>query len=251
MYDKKNDFRAKKNREEVIIEIKAGTGGEEASLFVLILSKMYKKFAQRMFWNIKTLSTSNSSYGIKEIKIAFQGHSIYKILKNESGIHRIQRVPPTESKGRIHTSIAYVIVFKKITHEDNQITKNNIRIDSYRGSGSGGQHINTTDSAIRVIHIPTNTIVVQGAKSQHQNKSNCLKILKNRLECLNIKKTREKIRDIKNNQRGNSIRSNKIRTYNYHKNQIIDHRTNFKSYNLYNIVNEGKIENIIKTLFKK
>ena len=232
-----------------IIEIRAGTGGDEATLFAAVLFRMYQRYAEKMGWKFEVLSVSHSSLeGYKEITVSVSGKGAYKFLKYESGVHRVQRIPVTESSGRIHTSAATVAVLPELEDIDLKIDDRDIRIDAYRASGAGGQHVNTTDSAIRVTHIPTGIVVVQSEKSQHQNKTKGLKILRSKLYELEREKKDLERSELRKGQVGSGDRSERIRTYNYPQNRITDHRINLTVCNLEEVVHEGELEQFIEAL---
>ncbi|WPX96842.1 peptide chain release factor 1 [Candidatus Bandiella euplotis] len=232
-----------------IIEIRAGTGGDEAALFAAVLFRMYQKYAEKMGWKFEILSLSDSTLeGYKEAIAQISGKGVYKRLKYESGVHRVQRVPATEANGRIHTSAATVAVLPEAEDIDLKIEEKDIRIDVYRSSGAGGQHVNTTDSAVRITHIPTGIVVVQSEKSQHQNRAKGLKILKSRLYELERSKKDLERSELRKGQVGTGDRSERIRTYNYPRNRVTDHRVNVTMYNLEEVVAEGKLEPFIDAL---
>jgi peptide chain release factor 1 len=232
-----------------IIEIRAGTGGDEAALFAGTLFKMYQKFAENQNWQFEVLSISGIVLeGCKEAMASITGKGVYKKLKYESGVHRVQRVPTTESNGRIHTSAATVAVLPEAEDIDLKINEKDLRIDTYRSSGAGGQHVNTTDSAIRVTHIPTGLVVVQSEKSQHQNKAKALKILKSKLYDIEREKMDKEMSDLRRVQVGGGDRSERIRTYNFPQNRITDHRINMTVYNLEEVLQEAKLDQFIDAL---
>jgi peptide chain release factor 1 len=232
-----------------IIEIRAGTGGDEAALFAGTLFKMYQKYAETQNWQFEVLSISGLVLeGCKEAMASISGKGVYKKLKYESGVHRVQRVPTTESSGRIHTSAATVAVLPEAEDIDLKINEKDLRIDTYRSSGAGGQHVNTTDSAIRVTHIPTGLVIVQSEKSQHQNKAKALKILKSKLYDLEREKNNKEMSDLRRVQIGTGDRSERIRTYNFPQNRITDHRINLTSYNLEEVLQEAKLDQFIDAL---
>ena len=232
-----------------IIEIRAGTGGDEAALFAGTLFRMYQKYAETQNWQFEVLSISGLVLeGCKEAMASISGKGVYKKLKYESGVHRVQRVPTTESSGRIHTSAATVAVLPEAEDIDLKINEKDLRIDTYRSSGAGGQHVNTTDSAIRVTHIPTGLVIVQSEKSQHQNKAKALKILKSKLYDLEREKNNKEMSDLRRVQIGNGDRSERIRTYNFPQNRITDHRINLTSYNLEEVLQEAKLDQFIDAL---
>ena len=232
-----------------IIEIRAGTGGDDAALFAGTLFRMYQKYAEIQNWQFEVLSISGLVLeGCKEAMASISGKGVYKRLKYESGVHRVQRVPTTESSGRIHTSAATVAVLPEAEDIDLKINEKDLRIDTYRSSGAGGQHVNTTDSAIRVTHIPTGLVVVQSEKSQHQNKAKALKILKSKLYDIEREKNNKEMSDLRRVQIGNGDRSERIRTYNFPQNRITDHRINLTSYNLEEVLQEAKLDQFIDAL---
>ncbi len=232
-----------------IIEIRAGTGGDEAALFASTLFRMYQKYAENRNWKFEILSVSGIVLeGCKEAMASISGKGVYKRLKFESGVHRVQRVPTTESSGRIHTSAATVAVLPEAEDIDLKINDKDLRIDSYRSSGAGGQHVNTTDSSIRITHIPTGLVVVQSEKSQHQNKAKALKILKSKLYDIEREKQNKEISDLRKVQVGSGDRSERIRTYNFPQNRITDHRINLTTYNLQEAIQESNIDQFIDAL---
>lgn len=236
----------------IIMEIRAGTGGEEASLFAADLFRMYSYFAEKKKWKLEILSNSTSGVkGFKEIIFSITGKSVYGILKYETGVHRVQRIPRTETNGRIHTSTITVAVLPEAEEEDIEIVDKDLKIDTYRASGAGGQHINTTDSAIRITHLPSNLVVTcQDERSQIKNRSKALKILRARLFEKNIK-DKKKAQDLeRKSQIGSGERSEKIRTYNYPQSRVSDHRVQVTLYRLEDFM-EGNIEEITKSLKEK
>lgn len=235
-----------------LIEIRAGTGGDEAALFASTLFKMYQRYSQNKGWKFEILSISDGILdGYREVTASISGKGVFKRIKYESGVHRVQRVPATESNGRIHTSTATVAVLPEAEDIDLKINDNELRIDSYRSSGAGGQHVNTTDSAIRITHIPTGIVVVQSEKSQHQNKAKALKILKSKLYDMEREKYNKEISDLRKIQVGSGDRSERIRTYNYPQSRITDHRINLTVYNLQHILQEGDLDQFIDELISE
>ena len=220
----------------VIIEIRAGTGGDEASLFALDLYKMYQRFAEKNKCKVDVIEeTTTDLGGLKEVVFHLKGDKIFSKLKFESGVHRVQRVPMTESSGRIHTSAATVAVLPEAKE---------IRIDTMRASGAGGQHVNTTDSAVRITHLPTGIVVTSSEKSQHQNRARAMEVLRTRLYDLNIKNQSKAIASQRKSQIGSGDRSERIRTYNFPQGRVTDHRINLTLYKLEAVLN-GNLEEII------
>ncbi|RBP37795.1 peptide chain release factor 1 [Garciella nitratireducens] len=233
----------------VILEIRAGAGGEEAALFAADLLRMYTRYAERQGWKIETMSSNISDNGgVKEIIVLIQGHGVYSRLKYESGVHRVQRIPATESGGRIHTSTATVAVLPEAEDVDIQINQNDLRIDVFRSSGNGGQSVNTTDSAVRITHLPTGMVVsCQDEKSQLKNKEKAMKILKARLLEIEQQKQNEEIAENRKSQVGTGDRSERIRTYNFPQGRITDHRIGLTVYKLEAFL-DGEIDEMIDAL---
>ena len=217
-----------------ILEVRAGTGGEEAALFAAALFRMYQRFAEIQGWKFEILSISETGLnGYKEASANILGRNVFEKLKFESGVHRVQRVPETEASGRIHTSAATVAVLPEAEEVDIQINENDLRIDVFRSSGPGGQSVNTTDSAVRIVHIPTGlTVQQQDEKSQHKNKAKALKVLRSRLYEIERQKRDEERSQSRKGQVGSGDRSERIRTYNYPQGRVTDHRINLTKYNL-------------------
>jgi len=238
-YDKKN----------IIVEIRAGAGGDEAALFVGDLFRMYSHFAENSGWKVEVMNSNPTEMGgFKEIIFSINGKEVYKILKHESGVHRVQRVPLTESSGRIHTSTVTVAILPEAEGVELEINPNDLKIDRFRSTGPGGQSVNTTDSAVRITHIPTGIVVTcQDEKSQHKNKTKALKILRARLLNQLEKEKHDEIAQKRKNQVGTGDRSERIRTYNFPQNRITDHRINLTLHNLKEAL-EGNLENLMNTL---
>jgi peptide chain release factor 1 len=233
----------------IILEIRAGTGGEEAALFVADVFRMYSRYAERHGWRVEIMNSSETGTGgFKEIVASVSGTNVYSKLKYESGAHRVQRVPATESQGRIHTSAVTVAILPEAEEVDVKIDPTEIRVDVFRSSGPGGQSVNTTDSAIRLTHIPTGLVVIcQDEKSQHKNKAKALKVLRSRLLQAAQEETKKAYDDNRKSQVGSGDRSERIRTYNYPQGRITDHRINLTLYNLEQAM-EGHIDDIIDGL---
>jgi len=240
------DINDKKNS---ILEIRAGTGGDEASLFVADLFAMYQKYADLNSWKLEVLSISETGLkGIKEIICDISGHNVFSKLKFESGVHRVQRIPTTESSGRVHTSAATVAVLPEAEEVDIKIEEKDLRIDVFRSSGPGGQSVNTTDSAVRITHLPSGIVVSQqDEKSQHKNKAKALKILRSRILDNEIQEKNRKRSLNRKSQVGSGDRSERIRTYNFPQGRISDHRINLTLYNLAEIL-EGQLDDLITPL---
>ncbi|WP_370088347.1 peptide chain release factor 1 [Ekhidna sp.] len=233
----------------VILEIRAGTGGDEASIFAGDLFRMYKSYAEDQNWNFSVLNFSEGSAGgYKEIVASVEGEDVYAKLKFESGVHRVQRVPATESQGRVHTSAATVAVLPEAEEVDVELNMGDIRKDTFRASGAGGQHINKTESAVRLTHAPSGLVVeCQDGRSQHANYDKALKVLRSRLYEIELQKHNAEISSQRKSMVGSGDRSDKIRTYNYPQGRVTDHRIGLSVFNLPNVMN-GDIEEFIEQL---
>jgi peptide chain release factor 1 len=241
-----------KDSRNTIVEIRAGTGGEEAALFAADLYKMYLKHAEKQGWRVELMNSNPTGMGgFKEIIFLVEGKDVYGKLKYESGVHRVQRVPVTEASGRIHTSAASVAVLPEAEEVEVQIDPEELRVDVFRSSGPGGQSVNTTDSAVRITHLPTNTVVTcQDEKSQLKNKNKALKVLKARLLDKAQREQTEKIAKERKSMVGSGDRSEKIRTYNFPQGRVTDHRIGLTLYKLDDIL-AGGIGEFVEALKKK
>ena len=232
-----------------IIEVRAGTGGDEAALFAADIYRLYTRFAERNGWKYEVMESNSIGIGgFKEIIFSVKGESVYGMMKYESGVHRVQRVPKTETSGRVHTSAATVAVLPEAEEADIQVIDAEIKIDTYRASGAGGQHVNKTESAIRITHIPTGLVVTcQDETSQHKNKAAALKVLRSRLLAAEQEKLAKERAATRRDMVSTGDRSAKIRTYNFPQGRITDHRINFTAYNLEGVM-DGDIYDIIENL---
>lgn len=233
----------------VIIEIRGGAGGDEAALFGADLMRMYTRYAERNNWKTETLSSNITDIGgVKEVSFSLEGKGAYSRLKFESGVHRVQRIPSTESGGRIHTSTVTVAVLPEVEEVEVEINQNDLRIDVFRAGGPGGQCVNTTDSAVRVTHIPTGLVVsCQDEKSQHKNKDKAMKILRSRLFDLMQAQQHDEIANQRKNQVGTGDRSERIRTYNFPQGRVTDHRIGLTLHKL-DMILDGDLDEVIDAL---
>lgn len=233
----------------IVIEIRAGAGGDEASIFAGDLYRMYQRFAEKKKWKMELIDfTDGTSGGYKEIVSTISGEDVYGMMKYESGVHRVQRVPATETQGRVHTSAASVAVLPEMDDVDVEIKDAEIRIDTFCSSGPGGQSVNTTYSAVRITHLPTNIVVsCQDEKSQIKNKDKALKVLRSKLYEIELKKQQDELGAQRKSMVGSGDRSDKIRTYNYPQGRVTDHRIGYTVYNLPNVM-DGNIADFIESL---
>ena len=237
------------DEKNVILEIRAGTGGDEASLFASDILRMYARYAERMRWKMEILDASETGIGgLKEAVALIEGDKVYSRLKHESGVHRVQRVPQTEASGRIHTSAITVAVLPEAEEVDVKIDAKDLRIDTFCSSGPGGQSVNTTYSAVRITHLPTNVVVsMQDEKSQIKNREKAMRVLRSRLQELEEQKQHEAISSERRSMVGSGDRSEKIRTYNFKENRVTDHRIGLTIHQL-NLVMDGALDQIIDGL---
>jgi peptide chain release factor 1 len=237
------------DEKNVILEIRAGTGGDEASLFAADIMRMYSRYSERQGWRVQVLDASESGIGgIKEAILLIEGNRVYSRLKYESGVHRVQRVPQTEASGRIHTSAVTVAVLPEAEEVDIKIDPKDLRIDTFCSSGPGGQSVNTTYSAVRITHLPTNTVVsMQDEKSQIKNREKAMRVLRSRILEMEQDKQHQAIASERRSMVGSGDRSEKIRTYNFKDNRVTDHRIGFTSHQL-NLFMEGEIGELIEAL---
>ena len=236
----------------VIIEIRAGTGGEEAGLFASNLYRMYSRLAQRLNWNLEVINSNSTGIGgLKEITFQVGGDQAYSKLKHESGVHRVQRVPTTESSGRIHTSAATVAVLPEAEEVDVEINQEDLQIDIYHASGHGGQNVQKVSTSVRITHIPTGVVTTcQDERSQHKNKEKALAVLRSRLLAAEIEKQQQEITDNRRSQVGSGDRSERVRTYNFPQGRITDHRIGLTSYNLEQVL-DGDLMEFIEALVQE
>jgi len=237
------------DEKNVIVEIRGAAGGDEANIFAGDLYRMYSKYAESMDWKIEILfAEPKEAGGFSQIEFMVTGDSVYSYMKYESGVHRVQRVPQTESSGRIHTSTATVVVMPEAEEIDFELDMEDVRVDTYCSSGPGGQSVNTTKSAVRVTHVPTNTVAqCQDGKSQHENKASALRILRSRLYDQMLQEKQAKEGEERKSKIGTGDRSEKIRTYNYPQNRVTDHRINLTIQQLDRII-DGRLEPVIEAL---
>ena len=232
-----------------ILEVRAGTGGDEAALFAGDLFRMYQRYAQAHGWKLEIESESEGEMGgYKEIVASIEGDGVFGRLKFESGVHRVQRVPETEAQGRIHTSAATVAVLPEPEDVEIEVNDADIRIDTYRSSGAGGQHVNKTDSAVRITHLPTNIVVTSSEKSQHQNRARAMKVLKARLYEQKREALAAERSESRKSQVGSGDRSERIRTYNFPQGRVTDHRINLTLYNLPKVIAGEALDEVIEPL---
>ncbi len=238
-----------RDAKNIIVEIRQGTGGDEAALFAADLFRMYSRYAEAKRWKVEILSSHETELGgIKELVALISGKMVYSDLKYESGVHRVQRVPETEAHGRIHTSAVTVAILPEAEEVDVEVREDDLKIDTYRASGAGGQHVNTTDSAIRITHIPTGLVVTcQDERSQHKNKAKAMKILRSKLYELEVEEQEREEREARRSQVGSGDRSERIRTYNFPQNRLTDHRIGLTLYKL-DLILEGDLEGVIEAL---
>ncbi|MCX7625367.1 MAG: peptide chain release factor 1 [Candidatus Sumerlaeaceae bacterium] len=237
------------DEKNIIVEIRAGTGGEEAALFAADLFRMYTKYAESKGWKVELLSSNETGLnGFKEVIFAVEGEQVYSRMKFEAGTHRVQRVPETEAQGRIHTSAATVAVLPEAEEVEIDIRPEDLKIDVFRSSGPGGQSVNTTDSAVRVTHLPTGLVVTcQDEKSQHKNKAKALKVLRARLFEIESQRQQRELAETRRKMVGSGDRSERIRTYNFPQNRVTDHRINLTLYCLDRVM-EGELDPLIDAL---
>src|SRR5690349_17381084 len=237
------------DEKNVILEIRAGTGGDEATLFAAEMFRMYDRFAETQRWKVEVLSTSDSPVGgLKEVIALIEGDKVYSRLKYESGVHRVQRVPATEQQGRVHTSAVTVAVLPEAEDVDIKIEPKDLRIDTFCSSGPGGQSVNTTYSAVRITHIPTNTVVsCQDEKSQIKNRDKAMRVLRSRLYEMEMAEQQQKIASERKSQVGSGDRSEKIRTYNFPQNRVTDHRIGLTLHQLPDVL-DGSLDELVQAL---
>ncbi len=237
------------DEKNVVLEVRAGAGGDEAALFAFEMYRMYQRYAEKRGWKLEVLSTNSTGLGgLKEITTLISGDRVFSRLKNEGGVHRVQRVPDTETQGRVHTSTVTVAVLPEAEEVEVNINPNELRIDVMRSGGSGGQSVNTTDSAVRITHLPTNTVVVcQDEKSQHKNKDKAMKILRARLLSAEQEKAHAAESAARRSMVGTGDRSERIRTYNFPQSRCTDHRIGLTVHNLPDIM-QGDLDGVVEAL---
>jgi peptide chain release factor 1 len=237
------------DEKSVILEIRAGTGGEESALFAAELFRMYSKYAEKQGWKIGVIDSNPTGLGgFKEIIASIEGHGVYSRMKHESGVHRVQRVPVTEASGRIHTSAVTIAVLPEAEEVEVEIKESELKIDTFCASGPGGQHVNTTHSAVRITHLPTGIVIsCQDERSQHKNRAKALKVLRSRLYQLAQEEQANSIASTRKNMVGSGDRSEKIRTYNFPQNRFTDHRINLTLYQLDRIM-DGDMDEVLTNL---
>lgn len=248
-----DDVQDSLNDKNVIVEIRAGTGGDEASLFATDLFELYTNYAKKKSWKVNILSQSqNEVGGYKEVVFEINGEGVYGDMKYESGVHRVQRIPKTEKMGRIHTSTVTVAVLPEAEEEDVEIRSDDLRIDTYRSSGAGGQHVNVTDSAVRITYLPENVVVAcQDERSQHKNKAKALQILRSKILASRTEKQQATLARERKTQIGTGERAEKIRTYNWPQDRITDHRIKQNWHGIDKIISEGNLDKIINDIKEK
>src|ERR1017187_6454136 len=237
------------DEKNIVLEIRAGTGGDEAALFAGELFRMYSKYAERRGWRLEVMSSSDTGVGgLKEVTAMIEGRGVYSVLKYESGVHRVQRVPATEASGRVHTSTATVAVLPEAEEVDIQINEKDLRIDTFCSSGPGGQSVNTTYSAVRLTHLPSGLVVSQqDEKSQVKNRAKAMKVLRAGLYEMELRKQQDAIAKERRGQVGTGERSEKIRTYNFKENRVTDHRINFTMHQLTDAL-DGELDELIRQM---
>jgi len=240
----------KNDDKNIYLELRAGAGGDEAALFVADIFRMYSRYAEQVGWRVEIVSTNDGTAGgYKELIAIIKGDGVYSKLKYEAGIHRVQRVPDTETQGRVHTSAITVAIIPEVDDVEVDIKPNDIKMDVYRSSGCGGQSVNTTDSAVRLTHIPTGIVVaIQDEKSQHKNRDKAMKVLKARVYEAELQKQLDETSSQRKLQVGSGSRSEKIRTYNYPQNRLTDHRIGLTLYALDDVMNNGNLKLVIDPL---
>lgn len=245
--------RDKDDDKNAILEVRAGTGGQEAALFAAELFRMYQRYASEQGWNVEVLSWQEADQGgAKEVSALVKGKGVFAKLKYESGVHRVQRVPQTESQGRIHTSAATVAVLPEAEDVDIEIEDKDLRIDTFRSQGAGGQHVNTTDSAVRITHLPTGVVVsCQDNKSQHKNRARAMQVLRARLYDAERQKMEQERADDRKSQIGSGDRSERIRTYNFPQGRVTDHRIGLTLYQLEKVMSGEGLDQVIDPLISE